>query len=46
MLFRSEWAAQVRFLAEEIRKRANASLGSEVVTQVQVVVRPEAVKPL
>ncbi len=35
------WGAQVRFLAEEIRKRANEALGSEAVRRVQVVVRPE-----
>ncbi|MEW6059622.1 MAG: DUF721 domain-containing protein [Actinomycetota bacterium] len=35
------WGAQVRFLAEEVRKRANAALGSEEVTSVHVVVREE-----
>jgi len=34
------WGAQVRFLAGEIRKKANAALGSEEVERVQVVVRP------
>lgn len=40
------WGAQVRFLADEIRKKANASLGSEQVRRVQVVVRPDLPKPL
>ncbi len=40
------WGAQVRFLADEIRKKANASLGSEAVRRVQVVVRPESLKRL
>ena len=40
------WAAQAKFLAAEIRKKANETIGSEVVQQVQVVVRPDAVKPL
>ncbi|MFM8944128.1 MAG: DciA family protein [Actinomycetota bacterium] len=40
------WAAQVKFMVEEIGRRANAAIGSEVVRQVQVVVRPDAVKPL
>ena len=40
------WGAQVRFLADEIRKKANASLGSEQVRRVQVVVRPELPKRL
>lgn len=35
------WGAQARFLAEEIRRRANASLGEELVRRVQVVVRPD-----
>jgi hypothetical protein len=34
------WGAQVRFLAAEIRTKANATLGSEAVKRVQVVVRP------
>lgn len=33
------WGAQVRFLAREIRNRANAALGSQEVKQVRVVVR-------
>jgi hypothetical protein len=33
------WGAQVRFLAGEIRKKANAVLGSQDVKRVQVVVR-------
>lgn len=40
------WGAQVRFLADEIRKKANASLGSEQVRRVHVVVRPDLPKPL
>jgi len=40
------WGAQARFLAEEIRRRANEALGEEMVGRVQVVVRPEARKPL
>ncbi len=40
------WGAQARFLAEEIRKRANASLGSDAVRTVQVVVRPDPRKGL
>lgn len=35
------WGAQVRFLAEEIRKRANSALGTSEVSRVRVVVRPE-----
>ena len=38
------WGAQVRFMTEEIRRRANERLGSEVVAKVQVVVRPEPEK--
>jgi predicted nucleic acid-binding Zn ribbon protein len=33
------WATQVRFLAEEVRRRANEELGSAVVRQVRVTVR-------
>ena len=40
------WGAQVRFLAEEIRKKANRALGTEAVKRVQVVVRPEGPKRL
>ncbi len=40
------WGAQVRFLAEEVRKRANAALGAEEVRAVRVVVRPEPRKGL
>jgi predicted nucleic acid-binding Zn ribbon protein len=32
----SGWAAQVRFLSDQVRKRANSVLGSEVVQQVKV----------
>jgi predicted nucleic acid-binding Zn ribbon protein len=35
------WGAQARFLAEEIRRRANATLGSQEVERVRIVVRPE-----
>jgi hypothetical protein len=35
------WGAQVRFLASEIRNKANAALGSNQVTRVHVVVRAE-----
>jgi predicted nucleic acid-binding Zn ribbon protein len=35
------WGAQVRFMGEEIRRKANASLGSEEVRRVHVVVRAE-----
>lgn len=35
------WGAQARFLADEIRRRANAVLGVEVVRAVRIVVRPE-----
>jgi predicted nucleic acid-binding Zn ribbon protein len=40
------WGAQVRFLAEEIRKKANRTLGVEEVRRVHVVVRSETPKPL
>lgn len=40
------WGAQARFLADEIRSQANSALGVEVVRTVQVVVRPDPVKPL
>jgi hypothetical protein len=40
------WGAQVRFLASEIRTRANATLGSDEVRRVQVVVRPSPRKGL
>lgn len=40
------WGAQARFLAEELRRRANEALGEEVVVRVRVVVRPEAREPL
>jgi hypothetical protein len=43
------WGSQARFLAGEIRKRANSMLGSDEVKRVNVVVsasRPEAPKPL
>jgi hypothetical protein len=40
------WGAQVRFLVSEIRRKANAALGSDVVKRVQVVVRPTPRKGL
>jgi predicted nucleic acid-binding Zn ribbon protein len=35
------WGAQVRFLAAEIRNKANAALGADEVARVQVIVRHE-----
>jgi hypothetical protein len=40
------WGAQVRFLAEEIRRRTNQALGQDIVARVAVVVRPEPREPL
>jgi len=40
------WGAQVRFLAEQIRRRANEALGEGSVVTVRVVVRPEPRKGL
>lgn len=40
------WGAQVRFLAAEIRRKANAALGSDEVHRVQVVVRRSEPKRL
>ena len=40
------WGAQVRFLAEVIRGRANEALGEGSVQTVRVVVRPEPRKGL
>ncbi len=40
------WGAQARFLADEIRRQANATLGDEIVKKVQVVVRPDMPNPL
>lgn len=40
------WGAQARFLSEQIRERANVSLGSSEVKRVQVVVRPDPRKAL
>jgi hypothetical protein len=36
------WAAQVRFLTADIRRRANQELGHEQIVSVRVIVRPEA----
>jgi predicted nucleic acid-binding Zn ribbon protein len=33
------WGVQVQFLAEDLRRRANQALGSDVVKRVRVVVR-------
>jgi len=38
--------AQVRFLAEQIRERANATLGEGSIDTVRIVVRPEPRKGL
>jgi predicted nucleic acid-binding Zn ribbon protein len=40
------WGAQARFLAEEIRRKANEALGSEEVEKVTIVVRDDPQKPL
>ena len=40
------WGAQARFLAEEIRRKANEALGSEEVDKVTIVVRDDPHKPL
>ena len=40
------WGAQARFLAEEIRRRANAALGDGPVKRVHVVVREDPRKAL
>ncbi len=40
------WGAQARFLADEIRKQANAALGSEEVARVQIVIRRDPQKGL
>ena len=40
------WGAQARFLAEEIRRKANEALGSEEVDRVTIVVRDDPHKPL
>jgi len=40
------WGAQARFLADEIRRRANEALGSEEVERVTIVVRDDPRKPL
>jgi predicted nucleic acid-binding Zn ribbon protein len=41
----SAWAAQVRFLANDVRNRANSLLGSEVVREVRVTVAREVRGP-
>jgi predicted nucleic acid-binding Zn ribbon protein len=40
------WAAQVRFLAAEVRRKVNQELGDELVHSIRVIVRPETSKPL
>jgi predicted nucleic acid-binding Zn ribbon protein len=40
------WGAQVRFLGEDIRRRANDMLAGEPVRSVRVMVRHEIRKPL
>jgi hypothetical protein len=40
------WGAQVRFLAEQIRHRANEALGEGTVRAVRVIVRPDQRKGL
>jgi predicted nucleic acid-binding Zn ribbon protein len=40
------WGAQVRFLAEEIRRRANETLRADAVRSVRVMVRHEDRKSL
>jgi predicted nucleic acid-binding Zn ribbon protein len=40
------WAVQVRFLAEEVRRRANEMLGAEMVRSVRVTVHQGTRKPL
>jgi predicted nucleic acid-binding Zn ribbon protein len=40
------WGAQARFLAEEIRRKANEALGAEEVEKVTIVVRDDPQKPL
>jgi hypothetical protein len=40
------WAVQVRFLARDVARRANETLGAEEVTTVRVTVSPEAPKSL
>ncbi|HEV8564861.1 MAG TPA: DUF721 domain-containing protein [Actinomycetota bacterium] len=37
----SVWGAQASFLHEEIRHKANEALGSDAVSRVHVVVRPD-----
>ena len=41
----SAWATQVRFLAEDIRRRAAELTGSPNIRTVRVVIRPEGAKP-
>jgi predicted nucleic acid-binding Zn ribbon protein len=40
------WGAQARFMTDEIKRRANERLGSDVVFKVQIVVRPDPRKPV
>jgi hypothetical protein len=41
-----QWGAQVRFLADQIRERANLALGKGSVQTVRVIVKPEPRKGL
>ena len=40
------WGAKARFLAQDIRRRANQTLGEERVSSVKVIVSPDARKSL
>jgi len=40
------WGSQARFLADEIREKANESLGEGVVERVRIVVSEDRPKPL
>jgi predicted nucleic acid-binding Zn ribbon protein len=40
------WGAQARFLADEIRKKANDALGADEVKRVQIIVRGNPAKGL
>jgi hypothetical protein len=40
------WGAQVKFLAAEILRKSNTTLGSDEVRRVQVIVRSDLRKPL
>jgi predicted nucleic acid-binding Zn ribbon protein len=40
------WGAQARFMTDEIKRRSNQRLGSDTVSTVQIVVRPDPRKSL